>query len=120
MKLYKIYFFITIIFMGLYAFDIANAIRIDFLEKSTSLQPVPFNTSPNLSGDMDFRTGQTNRPDSGTNPLSVILTGKNSAIKNGTNAGEIFSLRNIFWLIIFLMVLAVVFIYLKPNKKKIR
>ncbi len=57
MTTHKIFIFITFIFFGLCFFNNAEAIRVDFLNKSSSVQPPPLNATQNVSGNIKLHNG---------------------------------------------------------------
>lgn len=120
MKLYKICIFITIVFIGFCAFNIVDAIRIDFLNKSTGLQPPPLDVNSNISRNINLQINQNQSGSSiGSNSLSTgaTLNSERSNLNGNKSASHTY---NFLWFIIFpiiVILIAVLFFYAIKKKK---
>jgi len=117
MKLYKIYIFIIFIFISACVFSTASAIKIDYLNKTSSLQPPPLDATSNVSGNKipsynQDQSGQ-NLPSSNLSPAGDQTNFKASDLKK-TNANYSF----LWWIIIFVAVFFIVIVVLYKIKRE--
>jgi hypothetical protein len=121
-----VYIFITVVLMGFCALNIADAIRIDFLNKSTGLQPPPLNVSTNISGNIN---SYVNQDQPAQNPQNSNLLPKGASfnsvasnqVGNALTSKNISHQYNFLWLAFFLMiaVLAAVLFFYAVKKKRL-
>jgi len=117
MKLYKIYIFIIFIFIGACVFSTVSAIKIDYLNKTSSLQPPPLDATSNVSGNKNTGFDQVKPGPNLLNPDFLPTDDKSNAdkvgFKNALNKGGL-----IWWIVVFVAVFFVAIVVLYKVKKK--